>query len=310
MRSRRAVVLGAPLLLLALLLGACRSDDGGGGGGDGEEEQSKGDVTVGVSGSFAENQIVAEMYAQVLENAGYNVDKQTNLQRREISQPAIESGEIDLKPEYLGTLLVFLDPNATPTSDPEANVEPLKKLLDPKGLALLDYSPANDTNAFVVTKETADKHNLKRMSDLAPVASQLTLGGPPECEARPFCIPGLRDTYGINFGKVEKIGACDSATANALDAGKVDVALLCSTQSIIASKGWVVLEDDKKLQKADNIAPVIRKDVLNDEITELLNGVSAKITTDNITKLNAKVELEQDDPEAVAREFLEEQKLI
>lgn len=309
MRSRRAVVLGALLVVLVLILGACGSDDGGGGGG-GEETPSKGDVTVGVSGSFAENQIVAEMYAQVLENAGYNVDRQLNLQRREISQPALESGEIDLKPEYLGTLLVFLDPNATPSSDPEAMVEPLNKLLEPKGLVLLEYAPANDTNAFVVTKETADKHNLKKMSDLAPVAPQLTLGGPPECEARPFCIPGLRDVYGINFGKVEKIGACDSATANALDAGKVDVALLCSTQSIIAAKGWVVLEDDKKLQKADNLAPVIRKDVLNDEIEELLNGVSAKITTDNITKLNAKVELEQDDPEAVAREFLDEQKLI
>jgi osmoprotectant transport system substrate-binding protein len=250
------------------------------------------------------------MYAQVLENAGYNVDRQLNLQRREISQPALESGEIDLKPEYLGTLLAYLDPNASPSSDPEGNVEPLKALLDPKGLTLLDYSPANDTNAFVVTKETADTHKLTKMSDLAPVASQLSMAGPPECEARPFCIPGLRDTYGITFGTVEKIGACDSATANALDAGKVDVALLCSTQSIIASKGWVVLEDDRKLQKADNIAPVIRNDVLNDEIEELLNGVSAKITTENITALNAKVELEQDDPGAVARGFLEEQELI
>ncbi|MEX2553441.1 MAG: ABC transporter substrate-binding protein [Actinomycetota bacterium] len=307
MHSRRGVVLGALLLLVTLLLGACQSDDGGG---EAEDTPSKGDVTVGVSGSFAENQIVAEMYAQVLENAGYNVDRQLNLQRREISQPALESGEIDLKPEYLGTLLAYLDPNASPSSDAEGNVEPLKALLDPKGLTLLDYSPANDTNAFVVTKETADTHNLTKMSDLAPVASQLSMAGPPECEARPFCIPGLRDTYGITFGTVEKIGACDSATANALDAGKVDVALLCSTQSIIASKGWVVLEDDRKLQKADNIAPVIRNDVLNDEIEELLNGVSAKITTENITALNAKVELEQDDPGAVAREFLQEQELI
>ena len=307
MHSRRGVVLGALLLLVTLLLGACQSDDGGGGA---EETPSKGDVTVGVSGSFAENQIVAEMYAQVLENAGYNVDRQLNLQRREISQPALETGEIDLKPEYLGTLLAYLDPNASPSSDPEGNVEPLNALLEPKGLTMLDYSPANDTNAFVVTKETADKHELTKMSDLAPVASQLRMAGPPECEARPFCIPGLRDTYGITFGTVEKIGACDSATANALDAGKVDVALLCSTQSIIASKGWVVLEDDRKLQKADNIAPVIRNDVLNDEIEELLNGVSAKITTENITALNAKVELEQDDPGAVAREFLEEQELI
>jgi osmoprotectant transport system substrate-binding protein len=307
MHKRRSIVLGALLLLLTLVLTACQQGDGDGGE---AEKESKGDVAVGVSGSFAENQIVAEMYAQVLENAGYNVDRQLSLQRREISQPAIESGEIDLKPEYLGTLLSFLDPQASPTSDPEGNVAPLAALLDAKGLALLDFSPANDTNAFVVTKATADQHKLQRVSDLAPVASQLTLGGPPECESRPFCIPGLRDTYGVTFGTVEKIGACDAATANALDAGKIDVALLCSTQSIIASKGWVVLEDDKKLQKADNIVPVIRKDVLNDEIAELLNGVSAKLNTQNITELNAKVELEQDDPEAVAREFLEEQDLV
>jgi osmoprotectant transport system substrate-binding protein len=307
MHRRRSVVLGAVLVLMTLVLNACQQDEGGG---DGPEQQSKGDITVGVSGSFAENQIVAEMYSLVLENAGFNVSRQLNLQRREISQPAIESGEIDLKPEYLGTLLAFLDPKASPTSDPQGNVAPLGALLDAKGLTLLDFSPANDTNAFVVTKQTADKHKLQKVSDLAPVASQLTLGGPPECESRPFCIPGLRDTYGVTFGKVEKIGACDSATANALDAGKVDVALLCSTQSSIASKGWVVLEDDKQLQKADNIVPVIRKDVLNDEIAGLLNEVSAKLNTQNITELNAKVELEQDDPEAVAREFLEQQQLV
>ncbi|MGQ0678134.1 MAG: ABC transporter substrate-binding protein [Actinomycetota bacterium] len=301
MRNRRGFSIGALLLLLA----ACSP-----GGNEEAGEQSKGELTVGVSGSFAENQIVAEMYAQVLENAGYSIERQLTLQRREISQPAIESGEIDLKPEYVGTLLVFLDPDAAASSDAAAVIGPLQTLLDARGLSALEPSPANDTNAFVVTKETADRFSLVKVSDLAPVSSQLTLAGPPECEERPFCIPGLRDTYGITFGKFERVGACDSATANVLDAGKADVALLCSTQSIIAAKGWVPLEDDKGLQKADNITPVIRKDKLNDEIAGLLNAVSAALSTEKITELNAKVELDQDDPEAVAREYLQEQGLI
>lgn len=300
----RRHVFGA-LILLTLLSAACGPDDDGG-----AATEAKGDLTVGVSGSFPENQIVAEMYAQVLENSGYNVDRQLTLQRREISQPAIESGEIDIKPEYLGTLLVFLDPEANASSDPEASIGPLREILDGKGLTALDYSPANDTNAFVVTKETADEFNLVNTSDLAPVASQLTLVGPPECEERPFCIPGLRDTYGVTFGTFERVGACDAATASVLDEGKADVALLCSTQAIIADRGWVVLEDDKNLQKADNITPIVRQDVVNDEISELLNEVSAALTTEKMTELNAKVELDQEDPEAVAREYLEEQELI
>lgn len=308
MRRFRNPFLGAAAVGLSILLSACQP--GGNGNEKGADAEPKGTITVGVSAAFAENQIVAEMYAQVLEKAGYKVERQLDLKTREVSQPALESGEIDLKPEYLGTLLSFLDKDSTPTSDPDGNVEPLKELLGTKGLVLLDFSDANDTNAFVVTKATADKHGLKKVSDLQPVAKDLTLGGPPECEIRPFCIPGLKNTYGIEFGRVEKIGACDKATAEALDAAKIDVALLCSTQSIIASKGWIVLEDDKQLQKADNIVPVIRKSVLTDEVEGLLNKVSAKLTTENITALNAKVELENEDPEDVAKEFLQKEGLL
>lgn len=306
MKNRRGILLAAPLLLLLLLTAACRS----GGTGAGPAGGSKGKLTVGVSGSFPENQIVAEMYAQVLQAAGYDVSRQTSLKNREISQPALESGQIDLKPEYLGTLLVYLDPKASPSADPQAGIGPLKALLDARGLAALEVSPANDTNAFVVTRQTADKYKLAKTSDLAPVADKLTLAGPPECEQRPFCIPGLKATYGVTFGKFERVGACDAATASVLDAGKADVALLCSTQAIIADKGWVVLEDDKKLQKADNLIPVIRKEVLNDEIAGLLNAVSSKLTTRNITELNARVELKQDDPRVVARDFLKSSGLI
>ena len=307
MRNSRRFVLGAFPLALAMLLGAC------GTGGDEQpagQPQQKGTIKVGVSAAFAENQIVAEMYAQVLENAGYTVERQLDIQSREVSQPALESGEIDLKPEYLGTLLLFLDPDAEASGDPAAEAQQLKPLLEQKGVTLLDFSQANDTNAFVVTRQTASRYGLTKMSDLADVAGRLTLGGPPECPKRPFCIPGVKRVYDAEFGKFEPIGACDSATAEALDAGRVDVALLCSTQSIIVDKGWVVLEDDKDLQQADNIAPIVRTDVVNQEITNLLNGVSAKLNTQNIIQLNKRVEIDKEDPADVAREFLEQNGLL
>jgi osmoprotectant transport system substrate-binding protein len=283
--------LPAVMLLMTLVLGAC----GGG---------------VGVSGAFAENQIVAEMYAQVLEDAGYNVDRQLDIGARDVSQSALNSGEIDVVPEYLSSLLLFLDPNATAVSDTAESAEKVRALLEGKGLVLLEPSEADDTNAIVVTEETAEERNLEKVSDLAPIAGELTFGGPPECPERPLCQIGLRETYGINFKEFKALDVGGALTVAALDGGEVDVALLFSTSSVIKDRGFVVLEDDKGLQAADNITPLIREEVNNEEITELLNSVSEKLTTENITDLNARVELDKEEPEDVAREFLEDEGLI
>lgn len=299
--------LPAALLLLTLLLGACGGDDGGSGGSDAE---NKGDVTVGVSGAFAENQIVAEMYAQVLEDAGYNVNRQLDIGARDVSQAALESGEIDIVPEYLTSLLLFLDPEATPASEAADAAEAVRAALGDKGLTLLDPSGANDTNAIVVTKETADDRNLEKVSDLAPIAGELTFGGPPECPERPLCQIGLRDTYGINFKAFRALDVGGPLTVAALDGGEIDVGLLFSTSSVIKDRDFVVLEDDENLQAADHITPLIREEVNNDEITRLLNAVSETLTTENITELNAAVELDKEEPADVAQEFLEDEGLI
>jgi glycine betaine/choline ABC-type transport system substrate-binding protein len=132
----------------------------------GEGESGSGNITVGAV-AFAENQIVAEMYAQVLEQAGYSVKRQLDLGSREILEPALESGEIHVAPEYLGSLLLFLDPDAAASGDPQENHDLLVPLLDAKGIGILEYSEANDTNAFVVTQETADEYGLQSVSDLA-----------------------------------------------------------------------------------------------------------------------------------------------
>jgi glycine betaine/choline ABC-type transport system substrate-binding protein len=142
------------------------------------------------------------------------------------------------------------------------------------------------------------------------IASQLTLGGPPECPDRPFCIPGLKDTYGIEFADFKPLDVGGPQTVAALQSGQIDVGLLFSTSSVIAANSWVVLEDDKHLQSAENIAPVIRTEVLNDEIAGILNSISAAVDSTTITELNKRVEIDKEDPDAVAGDFLQQQGLL
>jgi osmoprotectant transport system substrate-binding protein len=288
----RSFLVGA--LTLLTLGAACGS---GGGAGEGDR------VVVGAV-TFAENQIVAEMYARLLENAGYQVDRQFNYQNRERLLPDLESGSIDLAPEYLASLLTAVDPDASPSSDPAENVEMLRPLLAEENLRLLEPSDANDTNAFVVTRETASRLDLETVSDLKPHESKLTLGGPPECPERSFCIEGLRDVYEIEFGDFRPLDSGGPLTVAALQSGEVDVALLFSTSGVIEARGWVVLEDDKELQSAENITPLIATDVLNDEITDVLNSLSDELSTRAMTELNARVEAENEDVRAVAEDFL------
>jgi osmoprotectant transport system substrate-binding protein len=306
MRILRKGVLGAGLLALVLILGACGDDsgeDGDAAGGGGEKPT----LTVG-SDNFAEAQIVGEMYAQVLENAGYTVNRQLELESREVRLPAMESGEIDIAPEYLASLLSVIDPESTPSGDPEEVATELEQPLADMGLELLEYSDVIDTNAFVVTQETADEFGLTAVSDLQDVAGDMTLGGPTECPERPFCIPGLRDVYNVEFGDFQPLEYGASITA--LSGGEIDVALLFSTDGSIAENGFVVLEDDQNLQAADNITPLVRSEIVDEEITTLLNEVSASLETDAITELNKRANVDVEDPADLAEEYLTDQGLL
>jgi osmoprotectant transport system substrate-binding protein len=313
MRSSRIAALGATLLATAILAGACGKSGESVAtptGGGTTSSSPRGTLTVGVSGAFAENQIVASMYAQVLEKAGYTVNTKLDLESREISDQALQSGQIDIKPEYLASELLFLDPNATPSGDPNAEVTALTPLLQAKGVSLLTPSPAQDTNVFVANSQTAQQFNLTKVSDLAAVGDQLTLGGPPECPQRPFCIPGLQDTYGITFKDFKPLDTGGPQTVAALKSNAVQIGLLFSTDPSIITNGFVSLEDDMHLQNAENITPVVRTAALNDEITSLLNAVSAKLTTENVTQMVGEVVNDQKDPADVATEFLTAQGLL
>jgi osmoprotectant transport system substrate-binding protein len=302
MRLNRALALGASLLVL---VSACTT--GGG---------SKATIKIGSDG-FYEAKLVAEMYAQVLEAAGYPVERNLGLGARKVTTPALESGQIDLKPEYLGSGLAHYDPTK-PSGDPAANAAELGEILETKGggMSVLGYTPGQDTNAFVVRKDTADQFKLTKMSDLAAVASQLTWGLPPECATNPVCGGALKDVYGIDTStlNVKPLAACDAPIAEALKGGAVDVAELCSTQPAIAQFGFVTLADDKATQPAENIAPIVRDDYLakvdKAAFTKLLDAVSATLTTDVLTKLGVEIAVNNRDVADVAAEWLKAQGLV
>lgn len=261
-------------------------------------------MVVGVSGAFPENRLVAEMYAQVLEHAGFVVERQFELRSREVSQNALESGQIDVKPEYLSSLLLFIDPNAEVSNDPDDVVAKARSLLGPIGIELLEPSPAQDTNQFVANAETAERFGLTTMSSLVPVASQLTLGAPPECPQRPLCLTGLKETYGIIFNDFQPLDVGGPQTVEALRNNEVQIGLLFSTDPSIEANRFVPLVDDKQLQNAENITPMIRSERLNDAVREALDGVSARLTSDDVTSLMGKVVIEGEAISVVAREFL------
>jgi osmoprotectant transport system substrate-binding protein len=305
MRMLRTLALGASLLAL---LSACST--GG---------SSKPTVKIG-SDRFYEAQIVAELYAQVIESGGYKVERNLGLGARAVTAAALESGQIDLKPEYLGSGLGFYDKTKT-TGDPAANAAALAAIVKNKGggISVLAWSPGQDSNAFVVRKETADQLKLTKMSDLAAVQDRLIWGLPPECQTNPLCGGALKDSYGIAFPpkQLKLLNACGAEIAEALSGKAVDVGEVCSTQPEVKTMGFAVLDDDKKTQPAENLAPMVRDDLLNKlssadrtAFTALLDSVSAKLTTEALLALGVAHQIDRKDVPAIARTFLTDNGLI
>jgi osmoprotectant transport system substrate-binding protein len=169
---------------------------------------------------------------------------------------------------------------------------------------VLTPSRANDTNEFVANAKTAQRLDLSTMSSLVPVAGRLIFGGPPECAERPLCMPGLHRIYGILFDDFTPLDAGGPQTIAALKADEVQIGLLFSTDPSIEENGFVPLVDDKHLQNAENITPVVRSDKLNDEVRGLLDAVSDRLSTQDVTELVGKVLIDGQDLRTVAGDFL------
>jgi osmoprotectant transport system substrate-binding protein len=301
MRFTRVLALGASMLVLA---SACST--GGG---------SKPTVKVGSDG-FYEAKLMAEIYAQALEAGGYTVDRTgIGIGARKISAPALESGQIDLKPEYIGSGLAFYEPGKQ-TGDPAANEAELQTVLTSKGggITVLNFSPAADQNAFVVRPDTATQFKLAKLSDAAPVQDQLKWGLATDCKTNAVCAAALKTAYGLDPKNVTPLAACDTPMAQALVNKTIDVAELCSTQPDIAVNGFVVLTDDKQTQPADNIAPLVRNDFLaktdKAAFSKILNDISAKMDTPTLTDLGKQITVDKKDIAAVAKAWLQTAGLV
>ena len=288
----------AGLVVFAIAAAACGSTPSPSG--------NKGNITV-AGFNFPESSILAELYAQALEHDGYTVTRKLRLGTREVVGPAIKSGQIDLYPGYAATDLEFYNGGAgEATGDVTATVQKLNARLQPLGMQALTPSNAVDQNAFAVTKATAQQYNLTKLSDLAPIGDKLVLGAGPECPTRPFCLPGLEKTYGIHFKSFKALDTDGPATRAAFANGTIQVGLVFSSDSDLNKLGLVVLEDDKHLENADNVVPIIRQKVATDEVKSVLNKVSAGLDTKTLVTLNGQVELNHQDADAVARAFLQQ----
>lgn len=322
-RARTTLSIIASVLVTGLALTAC---------GSGTEAESRveaapsadanrlptggsGEVVV-ASANFPENMILAEVYAQALEAAGYDASV-TPLTTRPVILPQVVAGTVDVEPDYVGALTEYLnkevngpDAEMVASGDLAATLVKARELAEPRGLTVLDASPAADQNAFAVTKEFAEANGLKTLSDLAKVTEPLVLGGSPECQTYSLCQPGLESTYGLDL-TFQQTDIGGPLTVAALERGTVNVNQYLSSDGSAVTNGFVVLEDDKKLAPVDNVIPVVGKKYAGDALfTDVLDRVSAAMTTDDLLNLNASLSVDRKLPAGAATDFLKAKGLI
>ncbi len=266
----------------------------------------KGAITV-AGFKFSEGSVLAELYGQALQHDGYTVTFKLNLGSREVVGPAIKSSQVDLYIGYAATDLEFYNNSAGEASgDVTATTSKLNSHLQPLNLVALNPSSAVDQNAFAMTKANSTKYNATKLSDLAAIGGQLVLGAGPECPTRPFCQQGLQKTYGINFKSFKALDTDGPLTRAALKNNDIQVGLVFSSDADLSSLGLVTLQDDKHLENADNVVPIVRTPVATTEVKKVLNAVSAGLTTADLVNLNSQVELQHMDPDVVTKAYLQQ----
>ena len=299
--KRTRVILASLATVAALALAAC-----GGGDNDplsgGKSSAAPSDTIVVGSANFPESALIAQIYAGALTAKGVKVSTKLNIGSRETYIPGLQDGSIDLIPEYSGVLLQYFDKNATQVSSDDVFAALKTKV--PAKLTVLDQSTAEDKDSVTVTKETADKYNLKSIADLQPVAGQLTLGGPPEWKTRQTGAPGLKAKYNVVFKEFKSLDAGGPLTINALKNGSIQAGDVFTTDPNIVANGWTALEDPKNLFAAQNVLPLINKAKASQQVTDTLNAVSAKLTTQVLLDLDKQVITDKKDPATVAKDFL------
>ena len=317
----------AAALVLAIACAACTTPGGAAPGGTAPGgtagrsppgpaaagEAGPGVITVG-SFDFPESVLLAYLYAGMLSARGYPVRVLPDLGTRELVEPALMTGLVQLVPEYTGSALEFVSlGRAHATASVAATAAALARWMAARGIVTARPAAAQDANAIVVTAATAARYRLRAISDLAGPARGLVFGGPPECAERPDCLPGLRQVYGLRFRAFAALDAGGPLTRQALVSGDIGVALLFTTDPAIAADHLVELADTRRLQPAENVVPVLRRATAGRYgagLLAALDAVSARLSTAALTALDAQVELDGRDPRAVAGDWLRDQGLI
>jgi osmoprotectant transport system substrate-binding protein len=267
-------------------------------------------IIVGSFG-FSESETLAQIYGTALRNHGATVEYRLKLGNREVVAPALEKGDIDLVPEYLGNYLGFLDKSQTKGSAVPEALKALQRVAAAKGITVTEASPAADGDVLAVTKDFATKNNLKTISDLKKLPGPISRAGPSECETRETCLLGLQSTYGLSVSFVSTgADAGGPITKKALTDGKAQVGRLFSSDPDTGKSGkFVVLEDDKVFQQAGNVVPAIRTVKLTPSIRDVLDKVSKALTTEKLTDLDQRTDVDKVDPAEAAAGFVKSEKL-
>ncbi|MEV6834862.1 ABC transporter substrate-binding protein [Streptomyces sp. NPDC051133] len=307
---RRTVLGGLFAVASVPALAAC----GGGitslkgqGSGSGGGGSSKGGVTIGTA-NFTENQVLGHLYAAALAGAGVKTTVRPNLGTREIVIPALEGGDIDLLPEYQGALLDYLAPKVTATESGEMQNALAQAL--PAGLQVLPYGMAEDSDAFVVTRETARKYGLVSLADLRKQNGKLVVGAAPEVKKRQVGAVGLKEVYGVEFKEFKSLDSDGPLVKGALKKGDVDVANLFTTDTDIRANDWVVLTDPEHLVPSQHIVPLIADRKADDTVRKALAKLGNLLTTAQLTELNRQVDKDKKDPEDVANAYARQHGLV
>jgi len=299
-------VLSGALVLLSIMAPACRSA-----GARGATTPTHVATIAVASFDFPESRLLAELYGQALRAKGYPVSVVADAGARELVEPALSRGVVDIIPEYTGSALEFLTLGATPaTADVGATYAAVSSTFARRGLVALHPAPAQNGNAIVVTQRTAGTYGLRTISDLAGMAGRLTFGGPPECPSRPFCLLGLQRVYGLRFRQFYPLDTGGPVTLQALRANEIDVALLFSTDPGIRRYGLVVLGDDRGLQPAENVVPVVRRVVLDrygPALARVIDAVSAGLSSQTLFELDGRAGPDGARAAAVAEQWLQSQ---
>jgi osmoprotectant transport system substrate-binding protein len=290
-------------LVLAVVLAACGGDDDNGG--------AASDTTVRIgSKNFTEAIILGELYKQALEAKGYTVELKSSIGATELIDSALTSGEIDMYPEYTGTMLTVVFEDTEAPESAEETYDRARELQEERGFTLFDMTPFSDSDALAVTSAFAEENDLAEIGDLETLDT-FKLGGQPEFETRLQGLVGVKEKYGLD--NIEFVPFAGISPYEALDQGAVDVAAIFSTDPPLASGKYVVLEDTEANFGFQNVAPVVKQelaDELGDDFRETINAVSENLTEEAIIAMNSAVAIDQRPAPQVAQEFLEANDLL